>query len=178
MTTGQRIKNRRKNIGFSAEKLAELLGVSPATIYRYESGDIEKVPGDRLGAIAKALQTTPAFLMGWGDDVASNNVNTVSLPYDDGVFPQLLKTYQELNADGRQKVYERATELAELPKYQLTPATDEAQHSAHSSEAVIQKYREQGYPVSDGLYSESATNARVASPITLPSSDEDDNSKK
>lgn len=59
------MKDRRKAIGISAERLAEMLGVSPATIYRYENGDIEKVPGDRLGPIANALQTTPAYLMGW-----------------------------------------------------------------------------------------------------------------
>lgn len=42
MTTGERMKQRRKEIGLSAEKVAERLGVSPATIYRYEKGDIEK----------------------------------------------------------------------------------------------------------------------------------------
>lgn len=67
MTTGQRIKFRRKEIGMSAESLAEALGVSPATIYRYENGEIEKVPGDRLEPIANALHTTPAYLMGWAD---------------------------------------------------------------------------------------------------------------
>lgn len=61
------MKARRKEIGLSAERVAELLGVSPATIYRYENGDIEKVPGSRLEPIATALQTTPSALMGWTD---------------------------------------------------------------------------------------------------------------
>lgn len=61
------MKKRRKEIGFSAEKVAERLGVSPATIYRYEKGDIEKVPVDSLTELAKILQTTPAYLMGWED---------------------------------------------------------------------------------------------------------------
>lgn len=65
MTTGERMKQRRKELGLSAEKVAERLGVSPATIYRYEKGDIEKVPADSLTEIAKILQTTPAYLMGW-----------------------------------------------------------------------------------------------------------------
>ena len=71
MTTGQRIKARRKQLGISAEKLAEKLEISPATVYRYENGDIEKVPGDRLVPIAEALSTTPAFLMGWEDSLSS-----------------------------------------------------------------------------------------------------------
>ena len=65
MTTGDLIKARRKEIAMSAERLAEKVGVSPATIYRYEKGDIEKVPVDVIKDIAKALNTTPAYLMGW-----------------------------------------------------------------------------------------------------------------
>lgn len=71
MTTGERLKYRRKEIGLSAEKVAERLGVSPATIYRYEKGDIEKVPVDSLAALAKILHTTPAYLMGWEDAPAT-----------------------------------------------------------------------------------------------------------
>ena len=33
--------------------------------YRYEKGDIEKVPFDSLAELAKILQTTPAYLMCW-----------------------------------------------------------------------------------------------------------------
>ena len=65
MTTGERIKARRKEIGMSAEQLARILGVSPATIYRYENGDIEKVPISIIEPIAKALRTTQEYLMGW-----------------------------------------------------------------------------------------------------------------
>ena len=64
MTTGQRMKERRKQIGISAETVASRLGVSPATIYRYENGGIDNVPGDILAPIAEILQTTPAYLMG------------------------------------------------------------------------------------------------------------------
>ena len=74
MTTGERMKYRRKEMGLSAEKLADILGISPATIYRYENGDIEKVPGDRLAPIAAALHTTPAYLMGWEDDNLPGNI--------------------------------------------------------------------------------------------------------
>ena len=81
MTTGERIKFRRKEIGFSAEKVADIIGVSPATIYSYEKGDIEKVPGDVLFSIAKALHTTPAYLMGWEEAPESISAdNIVPIP--------------------------------------------------------------------------------------------------
>jgi len=67
MTTGQRMKALRKELNLSAEHVAEKLGVSAATIYRYENGDIEKIPGDRLGALASILCTSPAYLMGWSN---------------------------------------------------------------------------------------------------------------
>lgn len=70
MTTGQRMKARRKELGLSAEFVADKLGVSPATIYRYEKGDIEKTPGNILEPISRILKTTPAYLMGWEDSPA------------------------------------------------------------------------------------------------------------
>lgn len=90
MTTGQRMKARRKEIGLSAEYVAEILGVSPATIYRYESGDIEKVPGDRLEPIAKALQTTPQALMGWEVPPAKQSAD-IFLPSNVVPLPEMKK---------------------------------------------------------------------------------------
>ena len=60
----ERIKIRRKEIGLSAEAVAERLGVSPATIYRYENNDIKKFPTDILEPLARVLHTTPAYLLG------------------------------------------------------------------------------------------------------------------
>ena len=71
MTTGQRMKARRKELGLSAETVAEKLGISPATVYRYEKGDIDKIPGDILQPLASILHTTPAYLMGWENASAS-----------------------------------------------------------------------------------------------------------
>jgi len=67
MTVGERIKARRKQLGMSAEQLANLIGKSPATIYRYENGDIDRVDSSKLLPIADALGTTPAVLMGWDE---------------------------------------------------------------------------------------------------------------
>ena len=61
------MKERRKELGLSAEYVAEKLGVSPATIYRYEKGEIEKMPGNILEPISQILRTTPAYLMGWDE---------------------------------------------------------------------------------------------------------------
>lgn len=61
---GQRIKNLRKSLHLSAEDLAKIVGVSPATIYRYESADIANPGIDKIQPLADALHTTPEYLMG------------------------------------------------------------------------------------------------------------------
>lgn len=68
MTIYERIKNRRKQLGISVDDVADALGVSRATIYRYESAEIEKVPASIIDKLAAVLQTTPAYLMTWTDD--------------------------------------------------------------------------------------------------------------
>lgn len=55
---------------FSYLYKTQYLGVSRSTIFRYENGDIEKIPANLLPDIAHYLQTTEAFLMGWKDDAA------------------------------------------------------------------------------------------------------------
>ena len=69
MDIGERIKKRRKELGLSAEQVADKLGVSPATIYRYESNDIVNMRIDKLEPIADILNTSPAYLMGWEEDI-------------------------------------------------------------------------------------------------------------
>lgn len=73
MTTGKRMRQRRKELGLSAEYVAEKLGCSAATVYRYENGDIEKMPVDILDPLSVILNTSPKFLMGWDEEKPSGN---------------------------------------------------------------------------------------------------------
>lgn len=68
MTVGERIKQRRIELGLSVDEVAERLNKNRATIYRYESRDIEKLPSPILEPLAKVLLTTPGFIMGWEDE--------------------------------------------------------------------------------------------------------------
>lgn len=65
MNIGKRIKDRRKELKISADELASRIGKDRSTVYRYEKGDIESMPLEILGPVAAALDTTPAYLMGW-----------------------------------------------------------------------------------------------------------------
>lgn len=62
---GQRIKDLRKQKKISMAKLGELVNLHESTINRYEQGKIKSLDIDKMKEFAKALDTTPAFLMGW-----------------------------------------------------------------------------------------------------------------
>ena len=65
MNIGERIKKLRNDIGLSQTELADKIGVSKQTLYKYENGIVTNIPSDKIELLAKYLNTTPAFLMGW-----------------------------------------------------------------------------------------------------------------
>lgn len=58
----------------SYNELSKITGISKSALQRYATGTTEKIPLDRLEAIAKSLGVTPAYLMGW-DDKNFNELN-------------------------------------------------------------------------------------------------------
>ena len=70
---GKRIKEIREEKGISVIELAEKLGVSRATIYRYENNEIIKFPIGIILPIAEALHVNPAYLLGWSDNPSTNS---------------------------------------------------------------------------------------------------------
>lgn len=72
MDIGERIKRRRESLGMTQAELARKVGyTSRSTITRIER-EGNGISQDKIVAIAKALRTTPSYLMGWEDeDVAT-----------------------------------------------------------------------------------------------------------
>lgn len=115
MNTGDRIKQRRMELGLTVDDLAERINKSRATIYRYENGDIENMPTTILEPLAKALYTTPADLMGWEQidtnfsgkeapkeiyDKFKNNVSKFH-----GEHKELLDIYEKLSSPNQKRVF-------------------------------------------------------------------------
>ena len=67
---GQRIKTLRKRKGLNQTQLANLLGKSLRTVQKYETGEIE-VSIDVVNELAKHLDTTPTFILGYETNTAS-----------------------------------------------------------------------------------------------------------
>lgn len=62
-TTGSRIRERRKALGLSTDELAELVGKSAPSIYRYESCNYDNIPLPLIDAFAPLLKTSVCYLM-------------------------------------------------------------------------------------------------------------------
>ena len=96
MDIGKRIKQRRKELRMSADELGAKLGKDRSTIYRYENGDIEKLPLDILEPIAEALHTTPACLLGWENQNISDVIIRMGADED---FLFVVETILRLDSD-------------------------------------------------------------------------------
>ena len=74
-SVGARIRECRKEIGYSQETLAAMLYMKKTTICKYEK-DLHDIPSSVLVELAKALHTTPNYLLlgdvevdDWMDDM-------------------------------------------------------------------------------------------------------------
>lgn len=83
-----RIKNRRISLGMSQEELAQKIGYkSRSSINKIEVG-ANNLTQSKIKAIADALNTTPAYIMGWteGDDEFQTNYEKY------GIMPIAVRT--------------------------------------------------------------------------------------
>lgn len=64
----QRIKLRRTELNLSLQDVADITDMSKSTLQRYETGSIRNIPLQKLGILAKALQTSADWLLGWCND--------------------------------------------------------------------------------------------------------------
>lgn len=106
MNIGERIKLRRKQLKMSADDLAEKLGKNRATIYRYEKNEIENMPYDVIEPLAKALNVSPAYLLGWEND-GTKDISTQ--------YPFIPISISAGTPDGVPPIMESAVESISIP---------------------------------------------------------------
>lgn len=105
------LKTRRLELKLSQLDVAKMVGVSEATISRWESGNIANMKRDRIYKLSKALQIDPSLLIGF---------DPVSLPQPDAITPaeaELLALHRQLNEEGQGRLREYADDLVSSGKY-------------------------------------------------------------
>ena len=69
------IKKKRKELGLTLLEIAKYVGVSEATVQRWESGNIKNVRFEKIALLCEILHASPAEIMGWDDlDVTTSKV--------------------------------------------------------------------------------------------------------
>jgi transcriptional regulator with XRE-family HTH domain len=104
----QRIRDLRQEKGLTLEQVADVVGVGKSTVRKWETGIIANMRRDKIASLAKALGTTPAYLMGWEDvdtpthpqpnkqEVPERNI--IRIAGRDGSYEERVLTDEQINA--------------------------------------------------------------------------------
>lgn len=103
MTIGDRIKQLREAKKMSQDELAQAVGYkSRSTVGKIELGKMD-ITQSSVVAIAKALGTTPGYLMGWEDNLAPSAESLENL--------ELAKKIGQMSPDDRKLVIDLINKL-------------------------------------------------------------------
>lgn len=114
----ERIARLRELMNIGQSELAERIGVSKQTLYKYENGIVSNVPSDKIEAMAKIFGVTPAYLMGWEESPTPQQTpvpNPDQLSSDEKT---LVTNYRILDSTDRMKAQGYIEGLALDEKYQ------------------------------------------------------------
>lgn len=116
MSKGLRIKELREAKGLTQEELAKLLNTKRQTVSKYEQGIVTNIPSDRIEAMARILETTPEYILGWETMSPEAQKNSDAIAdittrlFSDTAFFTAVNSLCELRPDQ----FKRASELLDL----------------------------------------------------------------
>lgn len=104
MNLSSTLKKRRKELNLTLLQIANKVGVSEATVQRWESGNIKSLRYNRIAKLAEVLNISPAELMGWEEKNPTTNSSS-------GISPagqEMLTILDSLDGDTQKKLLELA----------------------------------------------------------------------
>lgn len=123
MSIGQKIKQRRTELGWSQRELSDRMGYNNhSTITRIESGKVD-VPQSRIVKFSEVLGVSIGYLMGWDKqiqiEIKEDPVNLAELHFEMIADKDLTEIYEDLkflDAGQRKIVKDLVHSLAETKK--------------------------------------------------------------
>lgn len=118
---GERIKQLRKSLNMSQEELGSKIGVKKSAVNKYETGDVENIPRQSIEIMCKLFSVSPSYLLGIEDleDSLAKEVKLIEQIQD--VYGKeavdLLQSFTQLNAAGKEKVISYCDDMTENQKY-------------------------------------------------------------
>ncbi len=116
MKMAERIRKRRKEMGFTQEELALALGLQKAAVAKYESGRVENIKQAILLKMAELLDCTPAYLMGWSNvpREADSMQPDISFQILNDEQRLMLELFSFMSRDNRERVMEYCRRLRKV----------------------------------------------------------------
>ena len=96
-----KIKELRKSKNMTLEEVAVIVGVGKSTVRKWETGMIANMKRDKIAALARALGTTPAYLMGWEEEQKKNDIQAdiILKMRTDETFMSVVENLYKLDKD-------------------------------------------------------------------------------
>lgn len=99
MPLGQKVKQRREQLGLNQKQLAEASKITQATISRIESEQVKELKSKALKHLAAALSVTVDYLVDKTDRLTPNE-----LVQSDKTAQYILRGYEKLSSRGREQL--------------------------------------------------------------------------
>lgn len=105
MNTNELIKKRRKELRLTMKEVADAVGVSEATVSRWESGNIANMGRDKIALLSKVLKLSPGLIAGYDE----RDIEKLS---DDELDNQIIKVFNRLSEEKQKQALDYLAFLA------------------------------------------------------------------
>lgn len=90
------IREKREELGLTYEQLGNMVGVGKSTVRKWETGMIENMRRDNIVALAKALNISPADIMGWNNETEENEYDLKNLKVENDLKKIIISKYTNI----------------------------------------------------------------------------------
>lgn len=115
MNAGQTIRKLRSENGWTQQQLADLLGVSKASVQKYEQGDVLNLKAETLRKMCECMNVSPCLFI-FPEHAPAESANLSDL-YNLKRIRKIMSLYGALNKIGRIRAAEYLRDLHALAKY-------------------------------------------------------------
>lgn len=105
MTVGDRIKKAIDDSEYTHKEIADKIGIKKQTLNKYENNTITNIPSNKIEMIAVVLGISPAYLMGWEDNLSVQKGREIPDIMSDSDLLKHIEMLMVLSKEHKDKVY-------------------------------------------------------------------------